>query len=350
MSTRVRRFTVGVLTLLVSVGAVAFASAAPSGAACKTVTVTTRSHGHTTHRRARVCETAAIGLTRTSLTAVGGTITVHYASTHATACTLAVSPGLWGGKNPMPVRCRGSYTVHVGAADPRRSWTFRFRARNQYRQVVGVERVLVATSAPTTLGISPGYSVNWSGYALEGGGITGARGTFTVPSLQPTPGDTSEWVGVDGVSNAALIQAGVHEEYANGHLLIWPWWEVLPDAEQQVTLAQPVSVADSITVTVRKLSSAVWRIALVDTTTGQGFSIDRPYSGPSTSAEWIVEAPSIGNSIAPLGVFTPVAFSRLHVEGVQMSLDRLFMVDGGNTVISSPSALDPSTGFVVTHS
>ena len=344
-----RQFIVGVLALLVSVGAVAFASAAPSGAVCRTVTVTTRSHGHTTHRRARVCETAAIGLTQTSLTAVGGTITVHYASTQATACTLAVSPGLWGGKNPMPVRCRGAYTVHVGPANPRRSWTFHFTARNQYREVVGVERVLVATSAPTTLGISPESSLNWSGYALEGGGITGAQGTFTVPSLQPTPGDTSEWVGVDGVSNAALIQAGVHEEYTNGTLSIWPWWEVLPDAEQQVTLAQPVSVADSITVTVRKLSGAVWQIALVDTTTRQGFSIDRPYSGPSTSAEWIVEAPSLGNSIAPLGVFTPVTFSGLHVQGVQMSLDQLFMVDGGNNAISSPSALDPSGGFSVTH-
>ena len=193
----------------------------------------------------------------------------------------------------------------------------------------------------------PGYSSNWSGYALEGGGITGAQGTFTVPTLQPTPGDTSEWVGVDGVSNGSLIQAGVHEEYSGGHVWIWPWWEVLPDAEQQIT-SMTVNAGDNVTVTVRKLTGSVWRIALVDNTNGQSYSIDRTYSGPATSAEWIVEAPSIGNSIATLGAFTPVTFSGLVVDGVQMSLDQLFMVDGGNNLISSPSALD-HVGFAVAY-
>jgi hypothetical protein len=344
---RARTLVIGVLTLMVSIGAVAFASAAPSGSTCKTVTVTTRSHGHTTHRRARVCETAAIGLDHTSVTAVGGTVTVHYAATHATACTLAVSPSIWHAKNPTPVRCRGAYTFHVPPANAGRRWTLRFTARNQYRQIVGVARVLVATSAPTTLGIVPGYSSNWSGYALEGGGITGTQGTFTVPTLQPTPGDTSEWVGVDGVSNGSLIQAGVHEEYSGGKVSIWPWWEVLPDAEQQIT-SMTVNAGDNVTVTVRKLTGSVWQIALVDNTNGQAYSIDRTYSGPATSAEWIVEAPSIGNSIATLGMFTPVTFSGLVVDGVQMSLDRLFMVDGGNNLISSPSALDQA-GFAVAY-
>jgi Peptidase A4 family len=345
---RARVLVIGVLTLMVSIGAVAFASAAPSGSTCKTVTITTRSHGRTTHRRARVCETAAIGLDRTTVTAVGGTVTVHYAATHATACALAVSPSIWHGRNPTPVRCRGASTFHVPPASAGRSWTLRFTARNQYRQIVGVARVLVATPAPTTLGVVTGYSSNWSGYALEGGGITGTQGTFTVPTLQPTtPGDTSEWVGVDGVSNGSLIQAGVHEEYNGRQVLIWPWWEVLPDAEQQIR-SMTVHAGDNVTVTVRKLTGSVWQIALVDTTNGQAYSINRTYSGPATSAEWIVEAPSIGNSIAALGVFTPVTFSGLVVDGVQMSLDWLFMVDGGNHVISSPSALGQA-GFTVAY-
>jgi hypothetical protein len=122
---------------------------------------------------------------------------------------------------------------------------------------------------------------------------------------------------------------------------------VLPDAEQQIT-SMTVNAGDNVTVTVRKLTGSVWQIALVDNTNGQAYSIDRTYSGPATSAEWIVEAPSIGNSIATLGVFTPVTFSGLVVDGVQMSLDRLFMVDGGNNLISSPSALDQA-GFAVAY-
>ncbi len=338
--------------LVVAVCAVAAGSAvaAPPAKSCRIVTVTARAHGTTTHRRARVCETAAIGLTRATVTAVGGAVTVHYAATHATECTLAVTPTIWRGRNPAPVLCRGAYTFHVPPANGPRSWTFRFTARNAYREITGATRSLVATAAPANPVVSPGYSSNWSGYAIEGGGITGAAGTFTVPTLIPSGNetDTSEWVGVDGVSNGSLIQAGIHEEDLNGQLTVWPWWEILPAPETPI-FGMPINVGDSIGVRIHRVAGTTWQIDLVDNTTAQAYSIRRSYAGPSTSAEWIVEAPSIGPSTATLGNFTPaVTFSGLHVDGIAMSLDRLFMVDNTDTVISSPSALDPN-GFAVAY-
>jgi hypothetical protein len=352
MRVRLRAGAVAVTAAVVCAVAAGLASAAAPAKVCKVVTVTSRSHGTTTRQRKRVCETAAIGLTRSTVTAVGGRVTVHYAATQATVCTLAVTPAIWHGKNPAPVRCRGAYTFHVPPASPGRTWTFRFTARNPYREITAATRNLVATPAPANLVMSPGYSTNWSGYDIQGGGINGAAGTFTVPTITPSATapetDTSEWVGIDGVSNGSLIQAGIHEQQiGNGTVMVWPWWEILPDPETQIG-GMLINVGDSISVNIRRVSGTTWQIGLIDNTSAQSYTIRRSYAGPATSAEWIVEAPTIGSSTATLGNFSPVTFSGLGVNGVEMSLDRLFMVDNANTVISSPSPLDPN-GFAVAY-
>jgi hypothetical protein len=48
----------------------------------------------------------------------------------------------------------------------------------------------------------------------------------------------------------------------------------------------------------------VWQIAIADTTKGWHFQIGQAYNGPGTSAEWILEAPSIGGKIATLNPYT----------------------------------------------
>src|ERR1700678_98156 len=53
-------------------------------------------------------------------------------------------------------------------------------------------------------------SGNWSGYVLTGK-YAEVKGTFTVPSVPSPTGVAAEWVGIDGVSNEDLIQAGVSE-------------------------------------------------------------------------------------------------------------------------------------------
>jgi len=110
-----------------------------------------------------------------------------------------------------------------------------------------------------------------------------------------------------------------------------------------------VSPGDSITATVQQVDGTPWGISVVDHTTGQSFTSDQYYAGPETSAEWIVEAPSLNGSVQQLGVYSPnVTFSSLAVGGNQVQFDRLFMVDNGGALISPPSSLD-ANGFTVAY-
>ncbi len=328
---RLRRLVLGVAVVLACSAAVA--SAASAAVSARTCSVT---------RGRRACETARIAVSTTSVAYTGGTVTIHLAASGATSCTLAVAPAFWSGRNPVPVACRGSYVARVPRTVLARRWIFRFTARNRRRQVVVVRQALAQRGDPNT-------SSNWSGYVFEGFGITGARGTFNVPALSPTPGlsDTTEWVGVDGNSDNTLIQAGIDEQYIPklGHAVITPWWEILPASETPIP-SMPVAVGDSITVAIQEQPDlATWQITETDNTTGQTFTTMQPYQGQQTSAEWIVEAPSIGSSVVTLGVYAPrVTFSGLSIGlGVPVALDRLFMVQN-DAVVSSPSSFDGAAG------
>lgn len=321
-----------VLTVTVVLACVVVASATAATSA-KTCSVT---------QGRRTCESARIAISATSVPDTGGTVRIRMAATGATSCTLSVAPAFWSGRNPVPVACRGTYLAHVPRTVLARHWVFRFVARNRHRQVVVVRQGLVQRKNPNT-------SSNWSGYVFEGSGITGARGTFNVPALNPTAGlsDTTEWVGVDGNADNTLIQAGIDEEYNPklGHVVITPWWEILPAPETPIS-SMTVSVGDSITAAVQQQSgSTTWTITVTDNTTGQTFATAQYYVGAQTSAEWIVEAPSFGNTVVTLGVYSPsITFSGLSIGlGVPVALDRLFMVQD-DAVVSSPSLFDGAAG------
>jgi hypothetical protein len=332
------------LTAICAAGTMA---ALPLGSAASSAATTRTCH---VHAGVRSCTTATLRVSSASLLATGGTVVIHYSASGASTCSMKATPIFWRGRNPATVRCSGSYTVRVPPAYSRRAWTFRFTARNRFGQATTATRVLHATAPPVQIPIFQDQSTNWSGYALEGGAFTGAQGTFTVPGLTPKPSqtDVSEWVGVDGVSNSNLIQAGVHEIDTNGVAQTYAWWEVLPDPETPINM--PVQPGDSVTVQIKKLSTGRWNIVIADTTRNELYQqAITGYTGPGTSAEWIVEAPSYGNAIAHLGQYTPnVSFTQLGVTGVRMAFDRIFMVSpaDGTSIISSPSDL-LATGFNV---
>jgi hypothetical protein len=342
--------SVRIAIALAAIGAAGTAISLPIASAAGT-SATTRTCA--SHNGARSCTSATLRISSSALTATGGTVVIRYAASGASTCAIKATPIFWRGKNPAVVRCAGSYTVTVPPAYRRRAWTFRFIARNRFGVSASVTRVLRAAAPPSRIPIFQDQSTNWSGYALEGGGFTGIQGTFNVPSLVPqvSQSDASEWVGIDGVSNSDLIQAGVHEIDVNGTPSTYAWWEVLPDVEQPI--AMPVNPGDSVTVQIKKTGAGRWSIVIADTTSGLTYlHTVSGYTGPGTSAEWIVEAPSYGKNIANLGQYTPnVSFTQLGVTGVEMAFDRIFMVSptDSNTVISSPSGLSSTglTGFNV---
>jgi peptidase A4-like protein len=207
---------------------------------------------------------------------------------------------------------------------------------------------------PPTIGT--GLTRNWSGYQMTGGPFWGVKGTFNVPSLAAASSDTdtSEWVGIDGVLNTSLIQAGVDERYsaATNQFDVTAWWEILPAPAIDIPL--PVTPGDQVTVVIGQAPGAQgpgqpWLIGITDETNGQQWATELPYSGPATSVEWVVEAPtSLLRGLESLGMYAPnVTFSDVGFGGTPGPITRLEMVQGGQ-VVSIPSVLS-SGGFSVAY-
>jgi hypothetical protein len=157
-------------------------------------------------------------------------------------------------------------------------------------------------------------SLNWSGYAVtpSAGGITGVNSTFTVPTagLVP-PGFAATWDGIGGYNTSDLIQAGTAEQSAPNNPLVgdqyYAWYELLPDSETDLTDCTgdancTVTPGDQITVTINQVSGTTWNIAMTDA--GHwSWSKQVTYSSSGSSAEWILEAPTLvaQTIIAPVG-------------------------------------------------
>jgi hypothetical protein len=207
-----------------------------------------------------------------------------------------------------------------------------------------------AMTASQALSISVGPAMltqgsgNWSGYEAESGPFTYVTGTFTVPTLvtgTPDADALSEWVGVDGVNDTSLIQAGIseHIDPSNPDLvLVNPWWEILPAVETPIANIA-LAEGDEITVTIGQISGSDWGITLTNDTNGESFTTDQTYTGPGSSVEWILEAPTDEGVQTTLAPYSPIiTFSDLRFVGSDTTQIEVFMVQAGDQV-STPSAL-----------
>ncbi len=273
-------------------------------------------------------------------TKVGGALPPGLAMSAAGVISGTADPGLSGGAYGFTVQVTGS-----SVPSPR-------PARAAF--TIALSGTPAASPELSQVPVSQVRSQNWAGYVATAGPYTAVSGSFTVPSLSPgTPAQdmVTEWVGIDGSDNGSLVQAGVSEvpEPYSTAFDVTAWWEVLPFASQPIT-AMTVSAGDDVSVTIARVSGANWTIHLTDATTGQGYTQDVSYTGPGTSAEWIVEAPTDSQtdqqiSLAP---YSPaVTFSGLGATGGSAGLSELAMVQEGQQV-ASPCALNPA-GFSVAY-
>ena len=275
-----------------------------------------------------------------TLGATGGTGAYHWTVTSGTlpaGLTLS-SSGTISGVPAAPIGA----TVGVQVTDDAR--------------VVATTAVTIAISGSAPAAVTPsfGKSTNWSGYAFNGGPFSAVSGTFNVPQVPvgTSDSDTAEWVGIDGWGSQTVLQAGVGETVQAGQLYVYPWWESYPAPAEPIQSMQ-VDPNDQVTVAIVEQADGSWLIQMLDLTNGSTWHTTVSYSGQLVSAEWVVEAPTDGQTqkLETLGVYTPpVTFKNLGVAGPENELQQLVMYtdDGSQTPISTPSTWSP-TGFTVAY-
>jgi hypothetical protein len=215
-----------------------------------------------------------------------------------------------------------------------------------------------STRPGASVAIREWTSTNWSGYALNGTGLTQVTGTWHVPTVQPPTTKrryrkntfSSSWVGIDGYNNSDLIQAGTEQDWFNGHAFYRAWWEILPAPETPIGMK--IRPGDAMTVSIIR-GVPDWTITITDTTTSQSYSTMQSYSGPRTSAEWIQEAPTIGRHVATLAPDSTVIFDAGTVNGANpgfVNSEAGAMFKGRRHQISTPSVPDSDRdGFAVAY-
>jgi hypothetical protein len=143
-------------------------------------------------------------------------------------------------------------------------------------------------------------SSNWSGYAVARGArtrhLTSVSGTWVQPTATCSRGHETAagvWVGLGGFaeSSSALEQIGTDADCTrSGRAVYSTWFELVPAAPVPIALAAHPGdrMVGSVTVHARRVT-----LRVRDLTTGARFSVTRSVSQLDTSsAEWIVEAPS----------------------------------------------------------
>jgi hypothetical protein len=132
--------------------------------------------------------------------------------------------------------------------------------------------------------------------------------------------------------------------YNGGTVTITPWYDIAPAAKTDIVLT--VHAGDSITVSIWQVSGTTWAVTLNDNTSGQHFSITETYSGPGTTADYVVQAPS--NLTDLLASYSPaVLFSGLQTTGTTSSTAAVILIQNG-VQVSTPSVYTP-TGFAVAY-
>lgn len=158
--------------------------------------------------------------------------------------------------------------------------------------------VLSLAAAPAALA-QVSTSSNWSGYAVHRAGVTfrSVSGIWREPTLSCQSGRetfSSYWVGLGGYSAKAkaLEQTGTEVDCtASGKVRAFAWYELVPAPSHPVKLQVPPgdTIQGEVTVTGHNVT-----VLLRDLTRHTQFSKVLTASPIDvTSAEWIVEAPSV---------------------------------------------------------
>jgi hypothetical protein len=199
-------------------------------------------------------------------------------------------------------------------------------------------------------------SLNWSGYAdlpAAGQRVTSVTGNWIVPTAQLLPpGFSASWTGIGGYNSSDLIQAGTSADAlpVTGSQY-YAWYEILPAAETPITncsgdAACTVHPGDAVTVSITSQGGSQWSISMAD----KGhwtWSTTLSYGSTFSSAEWILEAPTlvVQTIIANVGTATFDPGNTFALDGATKTIAQgnpisIRLSPGGPIAEAIPSVLD----------
>ncbi|KAK4100576.1 concanavalin A-like lectin/glucanase [Parathielavia hyrcaniae] len=161
-------------------------------------------------------------------------------------------------------------------------------------------------------------SANWCGSVNttpSNDQITVIHGSFTHPGCtkrtgQSYPQAAASWVGIDGDSwTSALLQAGtvciVRLIYAHSS----PWWQWVPSGAYTIS-SMPVAVDDWFEITINTTSTTAATVCVTNLSqaTSYTISITNGATLARVNADWVIERPYYGASLAGFPTFTDVWF------------------------------------------
>jgi hypothetical protein len=160
-------------------------------------------------------------------------------------------------------------------------------------------------------------STNWSGYAVTGanGSVTDVKGSWIVPTVtcaaKAPDSYSSFWVGIDGYGSNTVEQIGIDADCVSGKAAYSAWFEFYPHWPSTINTVDVVP-GDTISAEVSYSTKGQFTVTLTNVSQHpiQSFSISTKMpQAKSSSAEWIVEAPS-SSGVLPLANFGLAEFGR----------------------------------------
>jgi hypothetical protein len=221
-------------------------------------------------------------------------------------------------------------------------------------------------ASPNQTDNPPSFKVSqWSGYIVASDVqnrspvVSSICASWRVPGIKSSENDTFSgvWVGIGGYGEDTLIQTGTEQEYVNGRVVYYAWYELLPDYLVRIPTVH-VRASDTVTASISLINknTNTWSIEIADVTRGERFKKTIVYNSSRLSAEWVVERPKVNDTISTLADFGNVTFTecKATVEGItgaisNFSYAQLAMYDQELQLVTVSPLNDDDSSFTVSY-
>ena len=190
-------------------------------------------------------------------------------------------------------------------------------------------------------------STDWAGYAVssKSAPFTCVEATWTQPAVAcegTSVKAVAFWVGIGGIGQAGLVQTGTETQCDHGSPVIGVWQQSLPREAYSVPMDLAVAVGNRVHAMVLAVSRSSYALTVENLTTGATATVTTANKTVDpTTAEWIVEAPTLGCparcSIATLPDFGTVTFTGVSttIGGINGPLDAAGFVHTRTTLTTA---------------